>query len=120
MQAETELTAGSEATKTPTPPTLRGRLWQGFENPHSSTWALVFYYITGFFIIVSVMTNIIETVPCGAPDPTSVEGRSLTCGERFDIQLFCVDTACVIIFTLEYLVRLYAAPNRLKQVHAVF
>ena len=27
--------------------------------------ALVFYYVTGFFIAVSVMANVVETVSCG-------------------------------------------------------
>jgi len=114
-QAKRELTTSHEDTATAVPPTLRGRLWRGFENPHSSTWALVFYYVTGFFIAISVLTNIAETVSCGVADPTSFEGRYLTCGQRFDIELFCLDTACVIIFTLEYLIRLYAAPYRLRQ-----
>jgi len=114
-QAERELTAGSEVTKTAEPPTLRGQLWRGFENPQTSTWALVFYYVTGFFIVVSVVTNIVETVSCGGVDLSSSEGRSLSCGQRFDVELFCLDTACVIIFTVEYIVRLYAAPNRCRQ-----
>ena len=45
--------------------TLRERMWRAFENPHTSTPALVFYYVTGFFIAVSVMANVVETVPCG-------------------------------------------------------
>jgi len=113
-QAQHELTAARDATVAVEPPTLRGRLWRGFENPRSSTWALVFYYVTGFFIAVSVLTNIVETVSCGVVDPTSAEGRTLSCGESFDMQLFCLDTGCVIIFTVEYLIRLYAAPDRLK------
>ena len=67
-------------------------MWRAFENPHTSTPALVFtrsdqndkkekpnklkkkmqrttqkvfYYVTGFFIAVSVMANVVETVPCG-------------------------------------------------------
>lgn len=36
-------------------------MWRAFENPHTSTSALVFYYVTGFFIAVSVMANVIET-----------------------------------------------------------
>jgi potassium voltage-gated channel Shal-related subfamily D protein len=39
----------------------RERMWRAFENPHTSTAALVFYYVTGFFIAVSVMANVIET-----------------------------------------------------------
>ena len=39
----------------------REKMWRAFENPHTSTSALVFYYVTGFFIAVSVMANVIET-----------------------------------------------------------
>ena len=61
--AQQELRASHEVRDTPDePPTLRARMWRGFENPQSSTWALVFYYVTGFFIAVSVLTNIVETV----------------------------------------------------------
>lgn len=40
---------------------MRQKMWRAFENPHTSTSALVFYYVTGFFIAVSVMANVIET-----------------------------------------------------------
>ncbi|KAA8590981.1 hypothetical protein FQN60_001924 [Etheostoma spectabile] len=41
--------------------TFRETMWRAFENPHTSTMALVFYYVTGFFIAVSVITNVVET-----------------------------------------------------------
>ncbi len=47
------------------PKSGRERMWRAFEAPHTSTPALVFYYVTGFFIAVSVMANVVETVPCG-------------------------------------------------------
>ena len=47
---------------------LRKRMWNQFENPSASTAALVFYYVTGFFIAVSVAANITETMPCGDRD----------------------------------------------------
>ncbi|XP_013777338.2 potassium voltage-gated channel protein Shal-like [Limulus polyphemus] len=89
--------------------TIREKMWRAFENPHTSTAALVFYYVTGFFIAVSVMANVVETVPCGfIPD----QEDSLSCGETYKIAFFCLDTACVLMFTAEYLLRLYAAPSR--------
>ena len=30
--------------------TLKEKMWRAFENPHTGTVALVFYYVTGFFI----------------------------------------------------------------------
>ncbi|KAM9772546.1 A-type voltage-gated potassium channel KCND2-like isoform 4-T4 [Syngnathus typhle] len=94
----------------------RESLWRAFENPHTSTTALVFYYVTGFFIAVSVLANVLETVPCGARLGSA---RSTSCGERYALAFFCMDTACVLIFTLEYVLRLVAAPSRFKFVKSV-
>ncbi|XP_068590088.1 A-type voltage-gated potassium channel KCND2 isoform X2 [Cebidichthys violaceus] len=95
---------------------FRETLWRAFENPHTSTMALVFYYVTGFFIAVSVLANVAETVPCGAA-PNRV--REVSCGERYALAFFCLDTACVMIFTVEYLLRLLVAPSRYRFVKSV-
>ncbi|CAF1086130.1 unnamed protein product [Adineta steineri] len=100
----------------PKPQSKRETMWRAFENPQVSTMASVFYYVTGFFIAVSVIANVLDTVACG-PDPETGYPRS--CGERFSRQFFCLDTACVMIFTVEYFLRLYAAPDRLKFVRSV-
>ncbi|XP_008310406.1 potassium voltage-gated channel subfamily D member 2-like isoform X2 [Cynoglossus semilaevis] len=101
---------------TPVNLTFREYLWRAFENPHSSTLALVFYYVTGFFIAISVMANVVETVPCGTLPNRSKE---ISCGERYALAFFCLDTACVMIFTVEYLLRLIAAPSRYKFMKSV-
>ncbi|CAL8107863.1 unnamed protein product [Calicophoron daubneyi] len=93
------------------PKDFRNRLWQAFENPEFSTTAIVIYYVTGFFIAVSVFANITETIPCG-PEPGLSKQRA--CGDRYIDAFSCLDTACVIIFTVEYSARMYAAPNRWK------
>uniref|UniRef100_A0AC35TU62 BTB domain-containing protein n=1 Tax=Rhabditophanes sp. KR3021 TaxID=114890 RepID=A0AC35TU62_9BILA len=95
--------------------TFRQSMWAAFENPHTSSIALVFYYVTGFFIAVSVLCNIVETVPCKYFE----DGSSITCGDQYEKQFFVIDTACVIIFTFEYLARLYAAPDRLKFMRSI-
>eukprot|EP00064_Thunnus_orientalis_P023674 superscaffoldBa00009197_g23928 len=95
---------------------FRETMWRAFENPHTSTMALVFYYVTGFFIAVSVLANVVETVPCGSA-PNRV--KELSCGERYALAFFCLDTACVMIFTVEYLLRMLAAPSRYKFVKSV-
>ncbi|XP_055365002.1 potassium voltage-gated channel subfamily D member 3-like isoform X2 [Betta splendens] len=95
--------------------TFRETMWRAFENPHTSTMALVFYYVTGFFIAVSVITNVVETVPCGS---TSSQ-KDTPCGERYTVAFFCMDTACVMIFTVEYLMRLFAAPSRYRFMRSV-
>ncbi|XP_065316078.1 potassium voltage-gated channel subfamily D member 2-like isoform X3 [Gordionus sp. m RMFG-2023] len=126
---------------------VRKKMWKAFENPHLSTSALVFYYVTGFFIAVSVLANIAETVPCGYipyyasaistnsrtnnPPSSNIVHSSLSsshlyqqqqavsCGARFHLAFFCLDTACVMIFTVEYMLRLYAAPDRCKFARSV-
>ncbi|XP_062397412.1 potassium voltage-gated channel subfamily D member 1 [Sardina pilchardus] len=107
-----------EGGDAPLPPnsTSRERLWRAFENPHTSTMALVFYYVTGFFIAVSVIANVVETVPCR---PIKGTVKDLPCGEKYSLAFFCMDTACVLIFTFEYLMRLFAAPSRCKFMRSV-
>ncbi|XP_037551543.1 potassium voltage-gated channel subfamily D member 2 isoform X2 [Nematolebias whitei] len=95
---------------------FRETMWRAFENPHTSTMALVFYYVTGFFIAVSVLANVVETVPCGrVPN----RAKKMSCGERYGLAFFCLDTACVMIFTVEYLLRLVAAPSRYRFMKSV-
>jgi potassium voltage-gated channel Shal-related subfamily D member 2 len=92
---------------------IRERLWRAFEEPQSGTLALVLYYVTGFFIAVSVMANVIETVNVESATPNPKIKIQQTLGEKYKDIFFTLDTACVLIFTFEYLMRLYAAPDRL-------
>ena len=96
--------------------TFRQKMWRAFENPQTSTSALVFYYVTGFFIAISVLANVVETIPCGNIPGTN---HNPPCGERYEVVFFCMDTACVMIFTAEYLLRLFAAPERCKFMRSV-
>ncbi|XP_061780579.1 A-type voltage-gated potassium channel KCND2-like isoform X2 [Nerophis lumbriciformis] len=114
LQDDEEMDMTNEAT--PVDLTPREYLWRAFENPHTSTLALVFYYVTGFFIAISVMANVVETVPCGMLPNRSKE---VSCGDRYALAFFCLDTACVMIFTVEYLLRLIAAPSRYKFMKSV-
>ena len=57
----------------------------------------------------------VETVPCG----TVPGSKELPCGERYSVAFFCLDTACVMIFTVEYLLRLFAAPSRYRFIRSV-
>lgn len=90
-------------------------MWNSFENPQVSSVALVFYYVTGFFIAVSVLSNIVETIPCKYLSDT----ETITCGELYEPQFFVLDSACVVIFTFEYLLRLFAAPDRCRFVRSI-
>ncbi|VDD79179.1 unnamed protein product [Mesocestoides corti] len=90
---------------------FREQLWFAFENPHSTNLGQVLYYVSGFFIAVSVLANIVETVNCSVSLET---GALVSCGSQYEQPFFCLDTGCVLIFTIEHLARLYAAPNRCK------
>ncbi|XP_026221636.1 potassium voltage-gated channel subfamily D member 2-like isoform X2 [Anabas testudineus] len=114
LQDDEEMDMNNDVT--PVNLTFREYLWRAFENPHTSTLALVFYYVTGFFIAISVMANVVETVPCGTLPNRSKE---VSCGDRYALAFFCLDTACVMIFTVEYLLRLIAAPSRYKFMKSV-
>uniref|UniRef100_A0A8C2Z4F8 A-type voltage-gated potassium channel KCND1 n=1 Tax=Cyclopterus lumpus TaxID=8103 RepID=A0A8C2Z4F8_CYCLU len=114
LQDDEEMDMSNDVT--PVNLTSREFLWRAFENPHTSTLALVFYYVTGFFIAISVMANVVETVPCGILPNRSKE---MSCGDRYSLAFFCLDTACVMIFTVEYLLRLIAAPSRYKFMKSV-
>jgi potassium voltage-gated channel Shal-related subfamily D protein 2 len=96
---------------------VRERLWHSFEEPQSSTFSLVLYYVTGFFIAVSVAANVIETVNVESSNPKIKVEQSL--GDKYKDIFFSLDTACVLIFTIEYLMRLFAAPDRLKFARSV-
>ncbi|XP_077449773.1 A-type voltage-gated potassium channel KCND2-like isoform X1 [Stigmatopora argus] len=109
--------AAAAAATAATASHLREAVWRAFENPQTSTAALVFYYVTGFFIAVSVSANVLETVPCRRRSWDV--GESTSCGERYALAFFCLDTACVLIFTAEYFLRLAAAPARFKFVMSV-
>jgi hypothetical protein len=96
-------------------PSFRARLWEAFENPQKSTMAAVFYYVTGFFIAVSVMANVLETVSFQDSKRLNPKLHKVqTLGEKYKDIFFSLDTACVLIFTCEYLCRFYAAPQRIK------
>jgi len=64
---DAELTGGQDVDHHAGPasvpsPTIRERMWHAFENPHANVPALVFYYVTGFFIAISVLANIVDTI----------------------------------------------------------
>lgn len=84
------------------PRTAREKLWLWFENPQTNLIAKTFYYVTGFFIAVSVISTIIETVDCSGE----------TCGRKYSTIFLSIEASCVIVFTIEYMLRLFAAPDR--------
>ena len=83
--------------------TIRQRLCLAFEDPKSSILSMVLYYVIGFFIIMSVLANVFETVHLDSNE---------ILGEKYNDIFQTLDFVCVLIFTVEYFLRLYSAPNR--------
>eukprot|EP00058_Branchiostoma_floridae_P016943 XP_002602431.1 hypothetical protein BRAFLDRAFT_117023 [Branchiostoma floridae] len=96
------------------PRSLREKLWIVVENPKANSAGQVFFYVTGFFIAMSVAATVIETISCRGPTPSDPVPtvRFRNCKHIF----FAIESACVALFTCEYLMRLYAAPVRLQYV----
>ena len=90
--------------------TIRQRLCLAFEDPKSSILSMVLYYVIGFFIILSVLANIIETVHLD---------NKIIIGEIYNDIFSVLDTACVLIFTFEFILRLYSAPNRISFIKSI-
>ncbi|CAH1268152.1 KCND3 [Branchiostoma lanceolatum] len=90
---------------------IRERLWRklSYDVTVTGFWMSPPTVIMTFVVLICTILAIIETVPCetfdGRPD-------SKRCGEEYKKLFLYMDTSCVTIFTLEYLLRLYAAPNR--------
>ena len=96
---------------------LREQMWLAFEQPQSCTFGLIFYYVSGFFIAISVTANIVETLHTG-PGKVGTDDL-ITLGQKNAKFFKILDLFSVIIFTIEYLARLYAAPIRLKYICSV-
>lgn len=78
-----------------------------------STAALVFLLRDRLFHCrASVIASVVETIPCIGPAAAAHQGAALW--RPLPTGLFCMDTACVLIFTGEYLLRLFAAPSRYR------
>jgi len=113
----------SDDTSSTKPSNFRFSCWNFVEEPHSSYPALVFYYVSCVIIMLSIIMNCVETIDC--PDDVcnprpGTQGTNSSCvfykkcGEVYDRIFFVIDTFCVIYFCVEYLMRLYGAPTRLK------
>ena len=94
---------------------FREKVWRALENPDTCTTARVFFYVTGFFIAFSVAANIFETVSFQDPKTANPKiNKYLTLGEQYKDFFLYLDTASVCVFTFEYFLRLFAAPDRFK------
>lgn len=82
--------------------TARQKLWEMFDNPGQNVFAMIMHYVSGIFIFISVTASLAETVSCG----------SEKCGDKYRGYFFVLESICVILFTIEYLLRLWSTPKR--------
>ena len=81
---------------------FKEKLWFIFEQPALSTPGLAVWGVTIIFILATVISLVLETVP----KSNSTWGAE----HRDDFNLS--ETICVIFFTVEYVLKLYSSPNR--------
>ena len=84
--------------------TLRQKIWRTIGPSKTTKTGVIFHIIYGFFIFVSVLIASLETLRCGQK----------TCGEVYHSIFFTTESACVIVFTAELLIRFYVCPMKKK------
>ena len=103
------------------------RVWELFEFPDTSLWARIIAVISVFIITLSIVTFCIETLPrfryekynCVRQNDTN----ELVCLTR-EVQndkaqpWFGIESACIVWFTFEYIMRLLSSPEKLKFVRS--
>ncbi|XP_032220589.1 potassium voltage-gated channel subfamily D member 2 [Nematostella vectensis] len=122
--------------------TLKERVWLIFDNPEKSFFGLLWYYVSGLMIALSIACTVAETIPppcdesviCGAQytlvckgmlqnrtlieEPRRTPASNPACQELSDYiksktqAFFVLESICVGVFTFEYLSRLLTAPKR--------
>ncbi len=83
---------------------FKEKLWFVFEQPGLSSPGLAVWAVTILFILATVVSLVLETVPKG----DSTWGSE----HREDFNLS--ESICVAFFTIEYILKLYSSPNRWK------
>ena len=92
--------------------TWQRKIWQLFEHPDTSMAARFVAIFSVFVITLSIVTFCVETLPQFRKDENSAKT------DRFDEPWFPLETGCIIWFTFEYVMRLIAAPQKLKFVRS--
>ncbi|XP_035690641.1 potassium voltage-gated channel protein Shal-like [Branchiostoma floridae] len=92
----------------PEPKCFRESLWYSMENPHRCAFGVAFFYVTMVFIVVSIASNVIETSHCPGPN----ENQYMFCGQRYPLAFAAIESASALVFTVEYILRLFASPDR--------
>lgn len=90
---------------------IRGKIRRGLEDPLSSTMAKCCHIFIGIVIIINVSLNAFETLPYSIDK---------TFGEYFPDTFFRINTVCVSIFTIEYLLGVIVSPSPCQHIRHVF
>lgn len=87
--------------------TLRQKIWRTIGPSKTTKTGVIFHIIYGFFIFLSVLIASLETLRCDV-------NKTVTCGEVHHGIFFTIESICVVVFTLELLVRFYVCPEKKK------
>ncbi|KAL2082212.1 hypothetical protein ACEWY4_022030 [Coilia grayii] len=86
---------------------LQVRTWRLMEQPDSSVAARIIAVISFILILVSSVALCAGTIP-------ELQTRDAQDNPTEPPALVAIDTACIIWFTVEYLLRLFAAPRKIR------
>lgn len=87
----------------------QSKIWQLFEHPDSSLYARVLAFWSVTVILVSIVTFCLESLPqFRCPDDDS------SCSTKKGQPWVSIEIVCIVWFTLEYLVRLFSSPEKIK------
>lgn len=105
--------------------TLQRKLWDLFEHPDTSNFARFIAIFSISMIVISLILSCVETLPifdCPKRNLPTCNGTSnTTCGEpkedlhcqRLTLKIFVVtEIVCYSWFLLEYIIRLWSAPEK--------
>ncbi|CAH8864685.1 unnamed protein product [Trichobilharzia szidati] len=108
---------------------LKRQGWDLLEKPHTSRAARVFAIVSIFFILLSTIGLTLNTIPEMQMNTTekspeheifhktnhsTIEDEHSTSELKDNLYLDIVETICISWFTLEYLLRLWCSPDKLK------
>lgn len=86
------------------------RIWILFEHPNSSIFARIIAIFSVFVILVSIVVFCIETLP--QLDPNKIESKKER--KRITLVWSILNIFCNVWFTLEYVLRLLSAQQKIK------
>ena len=96
---------------------LQRTIWKLFEFPDTSLAARVIAVISVSVISISIVTFCVETLPQFRPREEIKDENGTVIqeaeDERFRQPWFGLETACIIWFTFEYIMRLISSPDKL-------